>query len=303
MHNDESALKDETQGAPLSPTIDEQDIEETSEIEEEESGITLWINVDKGLIFITLIHIVGWLAVYFLILMPLVDQNSAQVQRFNSQLAQLQNTSREFVKQLETPRTSSKEPLQDNDKRALERQVRRLEATTVRLENQLAKILSRAEVTPDPGSILQNLRPNLIFGKFEFTFLTNEDVKLEHEIKNIGANAAIIAAPNVQLSLNPITGDVASDAPLEIGRDYAVRVYQPGTFQSGYASRVSYSIKLLNQSLKGSPVYYELQWRVSTDPLAVSSAARILGKQTTNDELNRLSQFTQRLQGTITFPR
>jgi len=303
MHSDESALKDKKQGTSVSPTVDEQDIEETSEIQEEESGITLWINVDKGLIFITLIHIVGWLAVYFMILAPLVEQNNTQAQRFDTQLAQLQSANREFVKQLETPRTSSTLPVQDNGRRALEREVRRLEATTVRLENQLAKILSQTRPSPDPSSTLQNLRPNLTFGKFEFTFLTNDDVKLEHEIKNIGANAAIVAAPTVQLSLNSITGDVASDVPLEINGDYSIRVYQPGTFQSGYASRVSYSIKLLNQSLKGSPIYYELQWGVSTDPIAVSSAARILGKQTTNDELSRLSHFTQRLQGTITFPQ
>jgi hypothetical protein len=73
-------------------------------------------------------------------------------------------------------------------------------------------------------------------------------------------------------------------------------------FQPGSAGRALYSIKLLNQTLRGSAIYYEFGFQVSTDPLAVSTAAQILGKQISDADLKKLSQFAQGFVGTITFP-
>lgn len=260
------------------------------------------LNVRKSgdigsLVIISLINLIGWLVMYFIVLSLQADHNKAQTRLFDAQNMKLQR----LVDRLERWERSGRVQLGDSNKGFIELQVSRLEAATAQLEEQLANIGAQTQTTADLNLVRQGLRPNLLFGKFEFTFSQNDNVELEHEIRNIGSNAALVAAPAVSLSLRPIADEATSDALLVADKDYSVRVYRPGMFQSGYAAKISYSIKLLNQTLKGSVIHYKLQWQASTDPLAVSTAAKILGKQISSAELKRLSEFTQILRGTITF--
>jgi hypothetical protein len=94
-----------------------------------------------------------------------------------------------------------------------------------------------------------------------------------------------------------------SNALLAPGRDYSTRTYRSGMFQPGSSGHVGYSIEILNSNLLGSKIYYWLQWSSATDPLAVSTAAKLLGKQASATELKSLSSATNFLVGTITFSR
>jgi|GEM_PF-4494530 len=126
---------------------------------------------------------------------------------------------------------------------------------------------------------------------------------MEHEIKNIGANAAIVGAPNIRLSLKPIDSGTKREDLLIAGEDFRLNVYRPGMFQPGASNRIDYKITLLNSRLRGSTVHYSFEWPISTDAAAISNARKILGAQISAPELTELSTFTQTFVGTITFAR
>jgi hypothetical protein len=142
-------------------------------------------------IVITLLNGIGWVVVYYLVLSPQVAQYKAQTKLIEAQIA-------------------------------------KLESTNARLEDQIGSIRLRAQATNEMNSTLVALRPNVSFGNFDFTFPRADkgQAVLGHEIKNIGSNATIVAAPTISLSLRPFSEAATKDALLLLGRDYTVEVFK-----------------------------------------------------------------------------
>jgi hypothetical protein len=266
-------------------------------------GSKVWKIGAIGPLVITLFNGIGWLVVYFLVLSPQVDQNRAQTKLFDAQLEKLQSAHQRLTEQLDVKERSGRVQLDDANRRFIDAQMSRLESATARLERQLANLRAQTQATADLNSVRQGLRPNIRFGIIESTFLQKDEIELVHEVKNIGSNAAIVAAPIILLSTRPIIEDGDSSALLAVNRDYSARVSEAGMLQPGNSSWISYSIKLLNKTLRGSAIHFKLMWQTSTDPSAVSTAAQILGKQISGAELKELSQFSHSLSGDITFAR
>lgn len=252
---------------------------------------------------ITAINGIGWLAVYFLVLAPQAEQSRVQARLLDEQLARLQSANQKIVDQLDIREKGGRVQLDDSNRRFIELQIARLEAATVRLEDQLANIRTRTQATTDFNAVRQSLRPNIIFGKFDFKFPHPDKVELEHNIRNIGANAVIVAAPNLRLSLKPIDNNSRREDLLIAGEDFNVKLYRPGMLQPGVSNSIDYTIEMLSARFRGFTLYYSLDWKTSTDSAAVSSAQKILGGNISASELSALSTFTQTLSGTITFSR
>lgn len=306
MHDEVPAFKTANDGAPMHPTpppsSEVRRAGEPPESTDNQLRSNVWKFGGIWQIVITLINGIGWLIMYFLVLSPQVDQYRAQTKLFNVQSEKLESVHQKLVEQLEVQEKSGRVQLDDTNRRLIELQISRLEGATARLEGQLAALRAQTQATADLNSVRQSLRPNVVFGRFVSTISRKDEIELEQEIKNIGSNAAIVEAPRVRLSMRPITEETTRDALLVANRDYSLRVLRPGMFQPGSAGRSLYSIKLLNQALRGSAIYYEFGFQVSTDPLAVSTAAQILGKQISDADLNKLSQFNYGFVGTVTFP-
>ena len=113
----------------------------------------------------------------------------------------------------------------------------------------------------------------------------------------------MVTPPTIKLSVKPITNASPAAELLVGGRDYNVRVYQLGLFQPGQYRRVGYSIELLNPNLLGTTLNYVVQWTATTDSVALTTAARILGKQVSSSELQDLSTSASSLVGTIVYAR
>lgn len=151
------------------------------------------------------------------------------------------------------------------------------------------------------NSIRLSLRPKVFFSKFDFTFDQNE-VQLEHEIKNNGSNEVMIEKPVIQLSLGS-SDKAASNTSLVENRDYVFTAVRPGKYLPGMSYRVAYAIKILSPTLLGQKLYYSLQWETETDPLAVAIISPILEKHMNATEINKLTKFSQILCGSITFSK
>jgi hypothetical protein len=306
MHDEDPALKTASNGAPMPPAPTPSP--EVRQVVEPRESIDnpLRSNVWKfGIwpILITLINGIGWLVMYFLVLSPQVDQYRAQTKLFNAQFEKIQSSPQKQIEQLEVKEKSGRVQLDDATRRFIELQINKLEGATARLESQLANLRAQTQVTADFNSVRQGLRPNLLFEALKSTLLQNDEIQILYEIKNIGSNAAIVEAPILSLSTRPITGIITRDALMVVGKDYSADIYRLGLFQPGYSCKTAYSIKLLNQTLRGSVIFYKFQIHVSTDPMAVSTASRILGNQISDAEMKELSQFTYNVGGSIQLPK
>ena len=305
MHDEDPALKSANNGAPMPPapplSSEVRRMVEPHESTDSPLRSNVWKFGGIWSILITLINGIGWLVMYFLVLSPQVDQYRAQTKLFNAQFEKIQSSPQKQIEQLEVKEKSGRVQLDDATRRFIELQINRLEGATARLESQLANLRAQTQVTVDLNSVRQGLRPNLLFGKANITFLQKNEVEVSFEVKNIGSNPAILEVPKIFLSMKPITEQTTSDALLVDGKDYSLQTFRPGMYQPGFSGNVSFVIKLLNQALRGSLIHSYYRFQASTDPSAVSTAAQILGKQISSDELKQLSQFTQGIYGTATF--
>lgn len=145
------------------------------------------------------------------------------------------------------------------------------------------------------------LRPNVYFSKFNFTFEENE-LGLEHEVKNNGANEVNISAPIIQLSLTPIDGENKKNLLVE-KEDYIYRAARLGKYVPGMSHRVAYKIIILNKNFLGKKLYYFLNWKLQTDPAAVASIRHVLDKYMNPTEINEVANFNQNFTGEITFAK
>lgn len=262
-----------------------------------------WQVKDFVPIAITALNAIGWIVVYFLVLSPQAEQSKAQTRLLDEQIERLRGMNQKVLDQLDIQEKSGRVQLDNSNRRLTDLQIARIEAAAVRLEDQLANLRSRTQTTTDLNAVRQSLRPNMLFGKFNFTFPKATEANFEHEIKNIGVNAVAVSSPIVRLAVKPI-GDSPSPSDLLVeGRDYAVRVYSLGMFQPGVARNVDYTIELLNLNLRGLTLHYALTWNNTTDQFAVSTAAQLLGKQVTASELSTLSSMRLTLVGTLTYAR
>ena len=305
MHDEDSSLNRPINSTPASPTVPlsadarlETELEQSSD---HKLGFRSKKLGENGVMVITLVNIIGWLIMYFLIISLQTTHNKNQAKLFDAKIQNLQSANRKLVKQIEGQGKFSGPQLDLKNNLVVEAHIKRLEAATARIEKQLTKVRIQTKPITDFNLVRQGLRPNLLYGKFEFSFVRSEVAELEHQIRNIGTNAAFVEAPVVRLSLRAISEKTTDDELLLVNKDYSVRAYRPGMFQPGYAAKVSYSIELLNDKLKGEVIHYELEWEAVTDSASVAAAAEILGDRITDTDLMSLSRFTQRLRGTITY--
>lgn len=254
-------------------------------------------------IAITLLNGLGWLLAYFLVLAPQAKQNESQARLLDEQAARLQSAHQKLLDQLEVREKDGRVRLDDSNRRLAEVQIARLEAAAVRLEDQIANLRARSQTATDLNAVRQSLRPNVTFGKFEFTFPRANTVELEHEIRNIGSNAAAISQPVIKLALQPMSNTSSDQQLLTLGRHYNVRTYQIGLTQPGETRRVGYSIDLLDSNLRGTTLYYVVQWTTTVDRAAITTAQQLLGKQASSEDLAAYATLAPFLVGSIVFSR
>lgn len=210
----------------------------------------------------------------------------------------MQSANQKLSDKYELLEKSGKVQLDETNRKLIELQISKLEDANSRLVDQLADLRARIQTTNDMNSVLKALRPNVLLGKFDFNFPYEDQVEIEHEIRNIGSNSITLSSPRVRLSLVPINNKSSDLIPYT---DYILNSTGFGIWQPGFVAKSSYSIKLLNKKLIGSTIYFQFNWNASTDSLAVSTAQQILGKQITSSQLKDLSVFGYALTGTFSF--
>lgn len=254
-------------------------------------------------IAITLLNGIGWVLAYFLILSPQAKQNESQAKLLDEQVVRLQSAQQKLLDQLEVSEKDGRVRLDDSNRRLADVQIARLEAAAIRLEDQIANLRARSQTATDLNAVRQSLRPNVTFGKFEFTFPRTNTVELEHDIRNIGTNTVIVSQPVIKLALQPMSNTSSDQQLLAQGRHYNMRTYQIGLVQPGETRRVGYTIDLLNGNLRGTTLYYVVQWTTSVDKAAISTAQQLLGKQASAEDLTARATQAPFLVGSIVFSR
>lgn len=255
-----------------------------------------------ALVAITVLNGIGWLVLYYLVLVPQVEQNIAQTRLLDAQSARLEGATQKLADALDLREKAGRIEVDDANLRLLEAQIRKLESTAMRLEEQVSSLRQRTQASTDLNTLMQGLRPNVAFGRFDFAFPSSDLCSLEHEIKNIGVNAAIVDEPRLFLATQPFGDTVPKEGVLVLGQDYSFELGQrTGMVLPGQALSAVYRIRLLRPELRGRPLYYRFLWTVTTDPTAVANAATLLGKHANQNDLRSRSVFSSGLGGHVTF--
>lgn len=254
-----------------------------------------WIN-PFGLL---LLNLIGWGAFYFVVSHAFVGQGEtpapasaaerdALPRAVEARLATLETQLQKMTAQLDVIANRAR-PDDDVGRRLSQAELRRLESTTARLEDELGNLGRRTHVTVDLNTLMQGLRPNVSFGLLRIVPTKPGVLELTFQMRNLGAHAASVDAPEIVLAAKPFAESGPIDSQLVPGEDYTVKAYRVDALLPNESRNLAYSVVLNDPRKLDKPLHYKVTFRTSTDPAVVATSSGLLKGKLPEKDIRALS--------------
>ena len=254
-----------------------------------------WIN-PSGLL---LLNVIGWVVFYFVISSTVVRQReqtvtdaaerAALARTVDARLATLETHLQKLGEQLNGLASRAQARPDDVDRRLSQAELRRLESTTARLEDELGNLSRRTHVTVDLNTLVQGLRPNVSFGLLRITPTKPGVIELTFQMRNLGAYSATVDAPEIALAAKPFTESGPGEGLLVPGQDYTVRADRVETLLPNESKNFTYTVVLSDPRRLERPLHYKAMFRTSTDPAVVATSTGLLKGKLPEKDIRALS--------------
>jgi hypothetical protein len=256
-----------------------------------------WIN-PFGL---PLLNLIGWVVFYFAVSHAFVRQGEtpapasaserdALPRAVEARLATLETHVQKMTAQLDViANRAQARPDDDLGRRLSQAELRRLESTTARLEDELGNLSRRAHVTVDLNTLIQGLRPNVSFGLLRIVPTKPGVLELTFQMRNLGAHAASVDVPEIVLAAKPFAESGPIDGQLVPGEDYTVKTYRVDALLPNESRNLAYSVVLNDPRRLERPLHYKVTFRASTDPAVVATSSGLLKGKLPEKDIRALS--------------
>jgi len=253
-----------------------------------------WVN-PAGLL---LLNLIGWVVFYFVIASTLVRQGEKPApdaaerdlaRSVDARLATLETHLQKLAAQLDGIASRAQARPDDVDRRLSQAELRRLESTTARLEDELGNLSRRAHVTVDLNTLIQGLRPNVSFGLLRIVPTKPGVLELTFQMRNLGAYAVTVDAPDIALAANPFAESGPGDGLLVPGQDYTVKADRVEALLPNESKNFAYTVVLNDPRRLARPLYYKAMFRTSTDPAVVATSSGLLKGKLPEKDIRALS--------------
>jgi hypothetical protein len=255
-----------------------------------------WIN-PFGLL---LLNLIGWVAFYFVVSHAFVRQGETPApasaaerdvlaRAVEARLATLETHVQKMTAQLDVIANRAQARPDDVGQRLSQAELRRLESTTARLEDELGNLSRRTHVTVDLNTLIQGLRPNVSFGLLRIVPTKPGVLELTFQMRNLGAHAASVDAPEIVLAAKPFAESGPIDSQLVPGEDYTVKTYRVEALLPNESRNLAYSVMLNDPRRLDKPLHYKVTFRASTDPAVVATSSGLLKGKLPEKDIRALS--------------
>ncbi|MGH8695549.1 MAG: hypothetical protein ACREVS_03665 [Burkholderiales bacterium] len=247
-----------------------------------------------------LLNVIGWGVFYFVISSTVLRQpekavpdaavRDALARAVDGRLESLETHMRKLTEQVESvARLAQARPPDEVGRRLSQAELRRLESTTARLEDELGNLSRRTHVTVDLNALIQGLRPNVSFGLLRITPTKPGVLELTFQMRNLGAYAVTVDAPVIALAPRPFAESGPNEGVLVPGQDYAVRADRVETLLPNESKNFAYAVTLNDPRRLANPLYYRATFRTSTDPAVVATSTGLLKGKLPEKDIRDLS--------------
>lgn len=254
-----------------------------------------WLN-PSGLL---LLNVIGWIVFYFVISSTVARQGErpasdsaereALARTVDARLATLETHLQKLDAQLEGIASRVQTRPDDVGRRLSQAELRRLESTTARLEDELGNLTRRTHVTVDLNALVQSLRPNVSFGLLRIAPTKPGVLELTFQMRNVGPYSTTVEAPDIALAAKPFTDSGTGEGLLVPGQDYIVRAERIETLLPSESRNFTYTVVLNDPRRLERPLYYKATFRTSTDPAVVATSTGLLKGKLPEKDIRALS--------------
>jgi len=246
-----------------------------------------------------LVNLVGWVIFYLAAVgaftRPGEAPDPSAVQRDDlarsvaARLATLETHVQKMTGQLDVIANRAPARPDDIGRRLSQAELKRLEITTARLEDELANLSRRTHVTVDLNALVQGLRPNVSFGLLRIAPTKPGVLDLTFQTRNLGAYAATVEVREIALAATPFTGSGPAGGVLVPDQDYTVRAPRAETLLPNEARNLAYTVVLNDPRRLERPLHYKATFRTSTDPAVVATSTGLLKGKLPETDIRALS--------------
>ena len=246
-----------------------------------------------------LVNLVGWVIFYLAAVgaftRPGEAPDPSAVQRDDlarsvaARLATLETHVQKMTGQLDVIANRAPARPDDIGRRLSQAELKRLEITTARLEDELANLSRRTHVTVDLNALVQGLRPNVSFGLLRIAPTKPGVLDLTFQTRNLGAYAATVEVREIALAATPFTGSGPAGGVLVPEQDYTVRAPRAETLLPNEARNLAYTVVLNDPRRLERPLHYKATFRTSTDPAVVATSTGLLKGKLPEKDIRALS--------------
>ena len=246
-----------------------------------------------------LVNLVGWVIFYLAAVgaftRPGEAPDPSAVQRDDlarsvaARLATLETHVQKMTGQLDVIANRAPARPDDIGRRLSQAELKRLEITTARLEDELANLSRRTHVTVDLNALVQGLRPNVSFGLLRIAPTKPGVLDLTFQTRNLGAYAATVEVREIALAATPFTGSGPADGVLVPDQDYTVKAPRAETLLPNEARNLAYTVVLNDPRRLERPLHYKATFRTSTDPAVVATSTGLLKGKLPETDIRALS--------------
>lgn len=246
-----------------------------------------------------LLNLIGWVIFYFVAAGGFTRQPEAPeppsgqwdelARSVDVRLATLEAQLQKVAERIDVVATRTEARSDDVARRLSQAELKRLEITTARLEDELANLSRRTHVTVDLNALVQGLRPNVSFGLLRIAPTKPGVLDLTFQTKNLGAYAATVEVREIALAATPFTGSGPAGGVLVPDQDYTVRAPRAETLLPNEARNLAYTVVLNDPRRLERPLHYKATFRTSTDPAVVATSTGLLKGKLPEKDIRALS--------------
>jgi hypothetical protein len=246
-----------------------------------------------------LLNLAGWVIFYFAAAGPPVrereapDPSAAQrdalARSVEARLATVEAQLQKVADRIDILATRAQAPRDELAQRLSQAELKRLESTTARLEDELASLSRRTHVTVDLNGLVQRLRPNVSFGLLRIAPTKPGVIDLTFQTRNLGAYAATVEVQEFALAATPFTASGSAGELLVPGQDYTVKPLRPETLLPNEARNLGYTVVLSDPRRLERPLHYRATFRTTTDPTVVATSTGLLKGKLPEKDIRALS--------------
>jgi hypothetical protein len=248
-----------------------------------------------------LLNVIGWAVFYVAVSSALVrpaetpapDASAAErdavARSVDARLATLETQLEKIAERLDVVASRAQARGDDAARRLSQAELKRLESTTARLDDELGNLSRRAHVTVDLNALVQGLRPNVSFGLLRIVPTKPGVLELTFQMKNLGAYAATVEAPEIALAAKPFPESGRTEGLLVPGEDYSVKAYRVEPLLPNEARNLAYTVVLNDPRRLERPLHYKATFRTRTDPAVVATSTGLLKGKLPEKDIRALS--------------